>query len=95
MLKRNGWEYVDIHTVPVEIQQATAEYARQLLVSDRTADSAIQTQGITAVKAGPVSVDFKDSVFAKAVPDSVYYLVPSSWGYPITRATGVRDLLRA
>ena len=95
MLKRNGWEYVDIHIVPVEIQQATAEYARQLLVSDRTADSSVQTQGITHVRAGPVEVDFKDSVFAKAVPDSVYYLVPPEWGYPITRATGVRDLLRA
>jgi hypothetical protein len=95
MLKRNGWEYVDIHVVPLEIQQACAEYARNLLVSDRTADSDIQTLGITQVQAGPVSLKFKDSVYSKPVPDSVYDLVPAIWGYPTSRATGYRDLLRA
>jgi len=95
MLKPNGWEYVDIHTIPIELQRATAEYAGQLLVGDRTADSAIQTQGITSVKAGSVQIDFKDSVFAKTVPDAVYNLIPSGWGYPNARQMGVRDLIRA
>jgi hypothetical protein len=95
MLKRNGWEYVLLTVVPPEIQQACAEYARQLLVTDRTADSDIQTLGITSVKAGSVELRFKDYVYAKVVPDAVYDLVPSTWGYPTSRATGVRDLLRA
>jgi len=95
MLKRNGWEYVDIHTIPIEIKNATAEYARQLLVSDLAGNNPVQTQGITALRAGPVSLNFKDGVFAKPVPDTVYILIPPSWGYPVARASGVRDLTRA
>jgi hypothetical protein len=95
MLERNGWEYVDIHTIPTELKQATSEFARQLLVSDRTGDSDVETQGITSVRAGSVAVTFKDSVFSKAVPDAVFNLIPANWGYPIGRVTGVRDLIRA
>ena len=94
MLKRNGWEYVDIHVVPAEIQQATAEYARQLLASDRAADSSVETQGILSLKAGPVELTFKDGVFAKVVPDAVVNLIPPDWGYARTRASGVRATLR-
>lgn len=94
MLKPNGWEYVDLHVIPPELQQATAEYARQLLVSDRVGDSAIETGGITSVKAGSVEVHFKDSVFSKPVPDAVFDLIPPNWGYPRVRSTGTRDLVR-
>jgi hypothetical protein len=95
ILNVNGWVYIDLHTVPPEIQQATAEYARQLLVSDRTADSEIETQGVLGLKAGSVSLTFKPSVFAKQVPDSVYALVPQMWGYPRSRTSGMRHLMRA
>lgn len=95
ILKRNGWEYVDIHVVPVEIQRATAEFARQLLVADRAGDSDIETLGIKSMKVGPIDFTFKDGVYAKPVPDIVVGLVPYWWGYPRGRNTGTRELQRA
>lgn len=95
MLKPNGWEYVSLTVIPIELQRATAEYARQLLISDRTADSDIETLGLKSLTAGPVSLSFKDDVFAKAVPDAVVQLIPPGWGYPRSTHTGTRDLLRA
>ena len=87
--------YVPSDIIPVQLQQATAEYARQLLVSDRAGDSDIETQGISSISAGPVSISFTDSVHAKVIPDAVYNLLPPEWGYPRGRAMGVRDLMRA
>lgn len=95
ILKRNGWEYVDIHVIPIELQHATAEYARQLLVSDRMADSDIETLGIKALTAGPVSLSFKDTVVAKVVPDAVFNLIPPFWGSPRSRTSSTRDLVRS
>lgn len=95
MLLTNGWGYVDIHTIPVELQRATAEYARQLLASDLAGNSDIETMGITSLTAGPVSLTFKESVTAKPVPDTVVLLIPDSWGYVRGRSTGVRELQRA
>lgn len=95
MLKRNGWEYVALDVIPVELQEATAEFARQLLVGDRAGDSDIETGGITSLRAGPVALTFKDSVFAKVVPDAVFNLIPTGWGYPRSRGQSVRELQRA
>lgn len=106
MLKRNGWEYVPLNIIPIELQQATAEYAGQLQATNRTADNAIETGGITSVQAGPVRVTFKDSVFAKVVPDAVYNLIPhgqsgvvfalgsADWGYVRGTNSGVRQTAR-
>jgi hypothetical protein len=95
MLDRSGWFYVDLHTIPIELQWATCEYARQLLVLDRAADSDIETGGILNVKAGPVSVQFKPDVYAKVVPDAVVLQLPWHWGYPRSRSRGMRQLERA
>lgn len=95
VVKANGWEYVDYHTIPVELQQATAEYARQLLVGDRAGDNQIETLGLRQLTAGPVSMSFKESVVAKVVPDAVFNLIPSGWGYPAGRAASTRDLVRS
>ena len=97
---RNGLLYpsgfhVPNDIIPIQLQHATAEYARQLLVSDRTADSGIETQGITSIKAGPVAMTFKDSVAAKVVPDAVFYLIPRDWGTVRGRVSSTRELLRA
>jgi len=95
MLKRNGWEYVPITEVPPEIQNATAEWARSLLVADRTGDSDVETLGLTSVTAGPVSLTFKEDVYAKPVPDIVVGLIPPGWGYVRNRTSATVDLLRA
>lgn len=95
MIKLNGWEYVDLHTVPVELMQATAEYARQLLASDLAGNSDLQTFGITSLRAGPVAFSFKNDVIAKPVPDTVFNLIPCGWGYPRNREMSSRPLLRA
>jgi hypothetical protein len=78
MVYRNDFS-VPSDIIPTELAEATAEYARQLMVSDRAGDSAVETQGITKLKAGPVELNFKDSVAAKAVPDAVVYLLPGDW----------------
>lgn len=106
ILRRNGWEYESLTAIPIEIQHATAEYARQLLESDRTADSDVETQGLTDLTVGPIRLSFKDSVYAKSVPDAVYNMIPhggqdfvyavgtSDWGYVRSRVTGVRQSVR-
>lgn len=95
ILKRSKIAYVDITVVPVELQQATAEYARQLLAGDLAGNSDVETFGVTSFKAGPVSFSFKDNVVAKPVPDTVFNLIPPWWGRVRSRSTGTRALLRA
>lgn len=95
LIKRTGWEQLDIHSIPLEIQQATAEYARQLLAGDLAGNSDIETQGITRLKAGPVEIGFKDTVVAKPVPDTVAILIPIAWGFVRNRNAVTRNLLRA
>ncbi len=97
MLKPTGFEHVASTEIPVQIKNAQAEYARQLLADlGRTDDSDIETKGITRIKAGPVELEFKDSVFAKAVPDLVVLLIPEHWYYAVRgRASGTRQLVRA
>lgn len=95
MLKPTGWEYVPVTEIPIELQRATAEYARQLLASDLAGNSDIETLKITAMKAGPVAFSFGSGVTAKPVPDTVFNLIPSSWGYPKTRSKGYQNLVRA
>ncbi|HMF88748.1 MAG TPA: DnaT-like ssDNA-binding protein [Gemmatimonadaceae bacterium] len=86
VIKRNGWEYVPDSAVPIEVQHATAEYARQLLVSDMAGNSDVETQGIKQITADVVTLIFKDGVKPKPVPDTVVYLIPTHWGYPAGRA---------
>jgi hypothetical protein len=92
MLKPNGREYVDSHTIPIELQRATAEYAAELLVEQ----SDIEAMGITSLKAGPVALTFKESLsIVEETPNAVVLLIPESWGYVRGRTTGVRELIRA
>jgi len=71
---------LDESSIPDQIKWATAELARNLISSNRTADSDIETQGITSLSAGPISLSFKDSVKAKVMPDFVKALIPPWWG---------------
>jgi hypothetical protein len=97
---RNGLIYpsgyaVESDIIPVEIKDATAEFARQLLDEDRSGDSAVETQGLTSLRVGPIALTFKDSVFAKVVPDAVVNLIPEEWLLQVRgRAIGVINLVR-
>jgi len=95
MWYRTGY-YVPSDLIPVELQFATAEYARQLLVADRSADSDIETQGISSLSAGPVSLSFQATVVAKVIPDAVVNLIPSDWGVVRSRSgVAFRNVVRA
>lgn len=65
--------------IPQELKDALSEFAGQLGLGDRTLDSDVAVQGIKAVRAGSVSVNFKDDVQAQVIPDAVWNLMPDSW----------------
>jgi hypothetical protein len=83
---------LDSDTVPERIKEATAELARHLLVSNRSADSDIETQGIKSLTAGPVSLTFAGAV-AKPVPDAVLVMV-STLGTKRSRSGGTVHMYR-
>jgi hypothetical protein len=87
--------YVDNMTIPVELKQATAEYARQLIASDLAGDSQIENLKLTSLRAGPVAFTFGEGVTAKPVPDTVFNLIPPMWGYVRSRNPGYRQTARA
>ena len=80
--------------LPRDLIDATAELARGLLQSDRTADSAAETEGIEMLKAGPVELRFKGNVGPKPIPDAVWYLL-EQWGSEISRQAIAVPLVRA
>jgi hypothetical protein len=65
--------------IPIDLKNAQAELAGQLSLSDTTLDNAATVQGIKSVKAGSVSIDFKDMIEKHVLPDSVWWLLPASW----------------
>lgn len=67
--------------IPVKLKEATAELAKALIVENSTANSQVETQGLTALTVGSISLAFKDTVFAKVIPDVVRNLIPIWWGY--------------
>jgi hypothetical protein len=78
MLNRNGFA-IATTAIPVDLKYAQIEFANALLAEDRTADSDIETQGITKIKAGNVELGFRDNVKAKVMPDVVLSLLVPSW----------------
>lgn len=79
--------------VPTAVKHATAEFARQLIVSDRTADSVTDTKGIKLLTAGPVTMEFR-SVSAKPISDSVQGFLVPYYGTLIAVGGGAVTLLR-
>jgi len=79
MKDQNGNAIPDT-VIPYALKEAQSELAGQLLKGDRTLDNDIIVQGITSLRAGPVSLSFKDSgLFAQVIPDAVWDLMPPSW----------------
>ena len=78
MFDRNG-NAIPSTVIPQELKDAQSELAGQLLGSDTTLDNTITVQGVSSVKAGSVSVAFKDNIATYTLPDAVWALLPPSW----------------
>lgn len=78
MYDRNGI-VIPENVFPEELADATAELAGALGTKDTTLDNDLVIQGITALKAGPVSLSFSDAVLSKPLPESVLDLLVPSW----------------
>jgi hypothetical protein len=90
---RNGYA-LDEDTLPEPIRDATAEFARQLLVSRRADDNPTEAESLTNLKAGSISLTFDDP-YNKIIPDVVYHLIPEMWGTPRGRLRGTLQAMRA
>jgi hypothetical protein len=95
VMAANKLELVADDEIPQELKNATAELARQLISGDRTADSDIESLGITSLSAGPVSLAFKATQQVKVIPDAVTFLLPNWWYTVRNRKMGIRTLMRA
>lgn len=68
-----------ITVIPQALKDAQSELAGQLLIADSTLDNPVSVQGLTSVKAGSVSLTFKDDIAAHVLPDAVMNLLPPGW----------------
>lgn len=78
MKDANGRDIPD-DEIPQALKDAVSEYAGTLQKSDRTQESDASIQGLTSIRAGSVSLSFKDSIELRMLPDYVMALMPSSW----------------
>lgn len=78
MLDRLGRAIAE-NVIPIELKDATSELAGQLGLGDRTLDNDVKVQGITSIKAGSVSLTFKEMIDAQVLPDMVLNLLVPSW----------------
>lgn len=78
MFDRNG-NPIDPAVIPLDLKYAVAEFAGQLGVADRTLDNDVIVQGLTAIRAGSVSLSFASDITPQVLPDAVYNLMPLSW----------------
>lgn len=59
MLSRNGFA-IATTVVPQALKDAQSEFARQLLVADRTADNSAEKKDIQRIKADTVEIEYKE-----------------------------------
>lgn len=78
MYDRNG-NAIPSNVIPEDLKEAVSEFAGQLGLGDRSLDNDVVTQGVTSVRAGSVSVTFKENIVPQVIPDAVYALLPQSW----------------
>jgi hypothetical protein len=78
MYDRNG-NLIPSGEIPYELKDAISELAGQLGGGDRTLDNDVIVQGITSLRAGSVSLSFKDSIAPQVIPDAVINMLPPSW----------------
>lgn len=96
MVDKNNVEFIPNTEIPPELKDATAEFARLLLVTDLTLNSDIEDLKIRSLSAGSVALTFDGGVTAKVVPDSVYFLLPKWWFTSVnSRGSNFRKVFRA
>lgn len=78
MLDRNGNPIAD-NVIPDDLKEATFEMAIVSITSDINAENSVIVQGITDIKAGPVSLSFKDYIQSRTLPQSVVLALVPSW----------------
>lgn len=78
MYDANG-NAIAVNVIPQALKEAVAEFAGQLGNEDRTLDNDVIAQGLTSVRAGSVSLTFKDNFLTSVLPDAVMALMPPSW----------------
>lgn len=91
MLNRNGFAIAST-VIPNELKNAQAELARQLALSDLTANDDVVNKNITSIRAGSVALTFAgndhsrdylgiwpDVTTALGLPDAVRILLVPSW----------------
>lgn len=78
MFDGNG-NAIPLDVIPQDLKDATAEFAGQLGLSDRTLDNDVIIQGLTSLRAGSVSLGFKDNITPQVIPDAVYNLLVVGW----------------
>lgn len=78
MYSKNGGLIANT-VIPQEIKNAVAELGGQLAIGDRTLDNDVIAQGLTSVKAGSVSLSFKQDFEFDVIPSAVWNLLIQSW----------------
>lgn len=67
------------NVVPQVVKDVQFELAILLLSSDRSLENQASAQGLTSLKAGPVSLSFKDKIEVNIVPNTLIAMFPISW----------------
>jgi hypothetical protein len=70
---------IDPTTIPQDLKDALSELAYQLAIADRTLDNDTIVQGISSIRAGSVSLNFRAGLLPQVLPDAVLNLMPPSW----------------
>ncbi len=87
-----GWGRTDVYydgitvestTMPIQISNATAQFAGDLLVSDLTANA--EGKGLNSLKVGDITLDFDKSDTAGVMPEIVQEML-RGWGTIYARA---------
>jgi hypothetical protein len=78
MVDANG-NAIPSNVIPDELKWAEAELAGQLGNADRTLDNDVIVQGLTSIRAGSVSLAFKNNIVPQVLPDAVIALMPYGW----------------
>lgn len=98
MWNRNGLTWIEDSVIPFEVKIAHAEFARILLKADRLEESDVVRQGLLGMKAGPISMTFRDDQYMQppVIPQYIIdFLVPSWVDDVYGQSSGTRELLRS